>query len=356
MTTTANPMEIPRKTGYTFKGYYTGENGTGTQIITGTGYLASDSLNVSTLAGGINSQYLTLPTPRDLRQVQRTMYAYWEANSYALNVSYEATGGATATFTKGEGVTDGATVGQSPYTIKTGTAANFTVTPADGFAIFKVEYSTNQTTWKSLTATETTSAYTGTIPADSNGSDYYLRVTIGLPTSAITYDVLRVTEDGSQIYARYSIYTGTKSLVLFKCAAGVTGITLADDIPVFATTAYAGYDHAALIDLNTALGTSVSEDAFKAYMKGIVSKSSTANTSLEYDYNVNGSEGTPVFKIDDISVEYDYTRLANLAWTPSDAYLIIGDVVGATEDSTSDRYLDAHDVSAFVTEYNTPST
>lgn len=75
---------------------------------------------------------------------------------------------------------------------------------------------------------------------------------------------------------------------------------------------------------------------------------STANTALTYDYNVNGADG---FTIDDVSVVYDFTSTSSslkFNWTPYDSYLIIGDVVGSTENSTSDGILDAYDVNAFI--------
>lgn len=38
MTPTENPITIPTKTGYTFNGYYTEENGQGAQVINANGY------------------------------------------------------------------------------------------------------------------------------------------------------------------------------------------------------------------------------------------------------------------------------------------------------------------------------
>ena len=42
MSTSANNITVPDKTGFTFAGYYTGENGTGTQIIDENGYITSN--------------------------------------------------------------------------------------------------------------------------------------------------------------------------------------------------------------------------------------------------------------------------------------------------------------------------
>ena len=47
MTTTENPIIKPEKTGYTFKGYYTGINGAGVQLIDENGYITSALTNTS---------------------------------------------------------------------------------------------------------------------------------------------------------------------------------------------------------------------------------------------------------------------------------------------------------------------
>ena len=65
----------PTKTGYTFQGYYTGKNGSGTQYYT---------------AAGASSRSWT-------KGAASTLYAYWTANSY--NVTYNAKQPANATYT-----------------------------------------------------------------------------------------------------------------------------------------------------------------------------------------------------------------------------------------------------------------
>ena len=47
MTTSANPIAKPAKTGYTFKGYYTKENGQGDQIINENGYITDKATNTT---------------------------------------------------------------------------------------------------------------------------------------------------------------------------------------------------------------------------------------------------------------------------------------------------------------------
>lgn len=45
MKTNSNPIKVPKKIGYTFGGYYTGKNGTGTQLINASGYITSSFTN-----------------------------------------------------------------------------------------------------------------------------------------------------------------------------------------------------------------------------------------------------------------------------------------------------------------------
>lgn len=65
MTTKANPITVPKKTGYVFKGYYTEENGEGTQIINSKGFITSDFKN-------------------NLFKVPSTAYAYWEPDTFTI--------------------------------------------------------------------------------------------------------------------------------------------------------------------------------------------------------------------------------------------------------------------------------
>ena len=61
MTTTTNKITVPAKTGYTFKGYYTKENGQGDQIINENGYITDKATNTTYIAN-------------------TTLYAYWIDN------------------------------------------------------------------------------------------------------------------------------------------------------------------------------------------------------------------------------------------------------------------------------------
>lgn len=86
----------PTKTGYTFKGYYTGTNGTGTQYINANGSFIGELYknNASNI----------------------TLYAYWTPNTYT--VTFNANGGSVSTSSKT--VTYNSTYGTLPTPTKTG--------------------------------------------------------------------------------------------------------------------------------------------------------------------------------------------------------------------------------------------
>ena len=83
MSSDKNPITKPTKSNYTFKGYYTGTNGSGKQIITSTGHL--------------NSEFNATDFSAD-----STLYAYWTENSYTLTYNNQSGSGcSTKTFTPG---------------------------------------------------------------------------------------------------------------------------------------------------------------------------------------------------------------------------------------------------------------
>ena len=79
MTSSINPITKPEKTGSVFTGYYTEQNGAGTQIIDANGYLTSVASN-------------TLFTSHD------TIYANWSVNQYM--VTFDARGGTSSEQTR----------------------------------------------------------------------------------------------------------------------------------------------------------------------------------------------------------------------------------------------------------------
>ncbi|MBQ9457563.1 MAG: InlB B-repeat-containing protein [Bacilli bacterium] len=72
MSPSSNPIDVPRKTGYTFGGYYTEENGNGTQYIDTNGNLTSSAVTTTFYDG------ITLK-----------LYAKWTANKYTVTLNNE---------------------------------------------------------------------------------------------------------------------------------------------------------------------------------------------------------------------------------------------------------------------------
>ena len=68
MTTSSNPITVPTRTGYTFGGYYTGTNGSGTQLINASGNITSAFTNT----------YFDSAT---------TLYAKWTPNTYKVTLN-----------------------------------------------------------------------------------------------------------------------------------------------------------------------------------------------------------------------------------------------------------------------------
>ena len=79
MTTSAKPITVSKRVGYTFDGYYTATNGGGTQYIDANGYLTNKASSTNFSANG-------------------TLYAKWTANTYTLTLN--ANGGTVSTTTK----------------------------------------------------------------------------------------------------------------------------------------------------------------------------------------------------------------------------------------------------------------
>ena len=69
MSTTANPITIPKKSGYVFAGYYTGTNGSGIQMINPKGYITSNFTNTKFTSN-------------------TTLYAYWQSKNIYLRGIY----------------------------------------------------------------------------------------------------------------------------------------------------------------------------------------------------------------------------------------------------------------------------
>ena len=134
MTTSAYAISVPSRTGYTFGGYYSANDGTGTQYIAANGYITSNGI---TVAKGLKAN--------------STWYAKWAPNNYTitLNNANATTNGSSAIYTtyatnvyvdsarKNAMTTsaNGITIPQRKYTV-TYNANGGTVTPASAVAAY----------------------------------------------------------------------------------------------------------------------------------------------------------------------------------------------------------------------------
>ena len=73
-----NPISVPSRTGYTFKGYYTGTSGTGSQVIDSMGRLGSGAAHWAS---------------------NKTFYAFWVANNYSVEYYANKPSGASSSVT-----------------------------------------------------------------------------------------------------------------------------------------------------------------------------------------------------------------------------------------------------------------
>ena len=134
MTTSAYAITVPTRTGYTFGGYYSANDGTGTQYIGANGYITTDGV---TAGKGLKAN--------------GTWYAKWTPNNYTitLNNANATTNGSSAIYTtyatnvyvdsarKNAMTTsaNGITIPQRKYTV-TYNANSGTVTPASALATY----------------------------------------------------------------------------------------------------------------------------------------------------------------------------------------------------------------------------
>ena len=306
------------RSGYTFDGWTIGRTG-----------------NVGTVNGG-SSSVAAAATSIDLARAtgNLTLTAKWTATNNELTVSVSdanASASGTATFA----ISSGITTNEGRYYISAEADAKFTVALAAGYKIVSVTYQIGSNAATQLTPAD--GVYT--IPAAAAANPVTLRITTSIDSAKITANAA-IANGAFQTYSQYS---GNKSLVLFNVTdSNIVGLALSNGVSVNKTSAYAGYQYAALLNLTGV--TDKTQDGLNAYLQSLLMTKSSANTTLDYNKNVNGKGA---FTIDDVSVEYDYTSRSSLNWVPYDAYLIIGDIAG-NGSSSADRVLDAYDVAAFV--------
>ena len=78
--TAAAKITAPTKIGYTFKGYYTGENGAGTKVINEDGTWNTSVTDYTDGSGNF------------IAEENSTLHAHWTANNYTVTLDYEETG------------------------------------------------------------------------------------------------------------------------------------------------------------------------------------------------------------------------------------------------------------------------
>lgn len=162
MTTTANGITKPTKTNYTFDGYYTGTDGSGTQYIDASGKLTASASNTNFTAAG-------------------QLYAKWKSSNYTVTVN--ATNGTPATQNK---------------SVAPNTSTTFTVSPNTNYGNGTVSCTNSQTA--SLSGTTLT---TGTITSDT-----VCTVTFQ-PKYTVSLDVINGYNDGSYSTSVYRGQTAT---------------------------------------------------------------------------------------------------------------------------------------------------
>ena len=162
MTTSANPITAPTRTGYTFGGYYTSTGGAGTQYIDANGKLTSSASTTQFSANG-------------------SLYAKWTANKYYVYYNQGlATGGwSTSTYATQERTYPGSTTLRTNSMTKSNTTANsYTVTYNQGTATGGWNATTYGTQTSINTTTYTANGWT-TGSTNTNDRDYENGATYG---------------------------------------------------------------------------------------------------------------------------------------------------------------------------------
>lgn len=206
---------------------------------------------------------------------------------------------------------------------------------------------------------------TYTVPGNKITGDVTITVTQELALTAADIKIFKTdsTNSGVQGYLPYSTYSGTRTLVLIKGAAGVN-YTLGKNQPeIFALpeNAYktddgtASYTHAVLM----APTDVVSEEAMLTALKnaGLWTTADNVTTSITYDWE---TAGKAALDFQNVTTTYDFKSLTadKFKWNPSDAQLLKADVLNLAdktnvyqEDSyqtARDGHVSDEDVAAFM--------
>lgn len=265
-------------------------------------------------------------------------------------------------------VSDGVTITSTPVTERSGEkyidkGAELTFTVKDPDAGMKNKVTA---TIGNGTSAELTPAANGTytVPGNKITGDVTITVRQELALTAADIKIFKKdsTNSGVQGYLPYSTYSGTRTLVLIKGAAGVN-YTLGENQPeIFALpeNAYktddgtASYTHAVLMKPTDV----VSEEAMLTALKEAGLRTTADNVTLiTYDWKTAGEEA---LDFQNVTTTYDFKSLTDdkFKWDPSDAQLLKADVLNLTgttnvyqEDSyqtARDGHVSDEDVAAFM--------
>ena len=253
-------------------------------------------------------------------------------------------------------VSDGVTITSTPVTersgekyIDKGAELTFTVKDPDAGMKNKVTATIGNGTSGELTPV-TNRTYT--VPGNKITGDVTITVTQELALTAADIKIFKTdsTNSGVQGYLPYSTYSGTRTLVLIKGAAGVNYTLGENQREIFALpeNAYktddgtASYTHAVLMEPTDV----VSEEAMLTALKVAGLRTTAGNVTLiTYDWKTAG-EGALDFQ--NVTTTYDFKSLTadKFKWNPSDAQLLKADVLnlaGKTNVYQEDNYQTARD-------------
>ena len=198
---TMTSITAPTRTGYTFGGYWTGKNGTGTQYYT---------------ASGASARTWNLAA-------DTTLYAHWTANTYT--VTFDANGGTTPTASKS--VTYDADYGELPTPTCPGYTFNGWFTDSTGDVEVTSTNKVSITAAQTLYAHWTANTYTVTFDANGGGGD-------PMPEQSFSYDEAQslssctfTPPDGVSKFAGWS--TNAEDVVVYSDKEIVSNLTTVAD-------------------------------------------------------------------------------------------------------------------------------
>ena len=322
MTTSANAITVPSRTGYTFGGYYSVSDGTGTQYINASGNITSDGL-----------------TAGKALQANGTWYAKWTANTdtkYVVNHYTKNLGATTYTLNSAENKTGTTATSVTLANLKK-TITGFTY--SEGFA---------GTATKGTTKPTSGAVTTATILADGTRviDLYYTRNTYTI-TVAAGNGISKVAASG---------WTNTGSANMTKSYEYGASIALATVVTPTQKTGYTGVAYTKTSGSGTLSGTSFTVGAGTATITAKATAISAPTAALDpesttkvYNYQATTLTASNTTSYDSgITVYYKFGNA-----TSADGTYTYGDVVTTNTTSvaaTSHRGTKYYKVQVYATD------